>query len=115
MTQPTARSVYVIGILVGLPALLVAAALTPKTGQILVAAGQTALIFAVFGLIAALIRPTGGWRGGVVVAVPLGVMLLLSAAFAGQFRAFVVHDAPILGAVVVGGAIGGLIGARLRT
>ena len=65
MTQPAARSVYVIGILVGIPALLVAAVLTPTTGPTLVAAAQTALIFVLFGLVAGFIRPTEGWRGGI--------------------------------------------------
>lgn len=114
MSTTTTRSVYVKGILLGIPALVIAAILTPTTDATVVAVTQTGAIFLLFGFITGLVAPSGRWRGGAAVAVPLALLLLISVGFAGQVRSFLVHDAPILLAALVFGALGGVLGAKVR-
>ncbi len=113
MNMAMPRSVYVTGILLGIPALVIAAILTPLD-SLVVALVTTGMIFVVFGFIAGVIAPTGRWRSGATVAVPLILLLLLSVAFVGQGRSFLVHDALIPITALVFGAIGGALGGKLR-
>ena len=115
MGETTSKLAYVIGILLGIPALIVALRTTPSGGGVVTTLAQTSAVFLLFGGLAGLFAPAGRWRGGVAVAFPLVLLVLLSVAFAGHLRAFLVHDAPVLAAALVFGAVGGLLGAMVRS
>ncbi len=113
MSKSVLKSVYSIGSLLGVPALVLAILLVPGTE--FVSALQRGLIFAVLGLTVGFLRPLGRWHWGVALATPLAVLFVIHVAFAGHFHATLLnHDVPLLVGVIAGGTIGGQLGARLR-
>ena len=113
MSTGTGKSTYVKGILLGLPALVVAFFM-PTGSTFIAGLAAVGMVFLVFGFLAGWVAPSGGWRAGAAVSVPLVLLLLLSVAFAGEFRAFLVHDAPVLVTAIAFGAVGGVLGAKVK-
>jgi hypothetical protein len=114
MSEAVPKSVYIVGSLIGIPALILAMTLVPGFDSAIVSALQLGAMFAVFGLTAGLVRPAGRWHWGVALAIPLILFLGMSVAFAGQLQAFLIHDAPLVLGVLAGGTLGGQLGSWLR-
>ncbi len=120
MSEPVPKSVYIIGILVGIPVLWLALTQLPSVGARTAAvlfvkvALQLGSVYAVVGLAAGFFRPNGRWHWGVALAIPLVGLSILNSALEGELQRALIEDAEALVGAFAGGTVGGQLGAWLR-
>lgn len=98
---------------VGIFALLVAAYLPLTWSSPLLKLVTHGMTYLIGGVVLALVWPSVTWRWGLWMFAPLAALIGFSVLFSGFGGAFLTKDLPLLFAVLAGGCLGGLIGARL--
>lgn len=103
-----------IALLLGIGALLLGTALAGPEVGVLTSAAWLAGSYFTAALALGIVWPRPSWAWGIWLSLPFAGLLLVSLGFAGEFNAFIRHDAaPLLGAVA-GGMSGGTVGKLVK-
>lgn len=111
MGTKTPKYAYVLAILAGVPAFIIASIGASSLGTLLV---SIFIIFLLAGGLFGFLWPNESWRWGLWIAGPLVALLGLSVLFAGQLDVFLQKDLPVLLLSITAACLGSFISARYK-
>ena len=106
---------YVVALFLGLLAAAAPSTLPLPSPSFVLALAVSTVIFGVTGLVLALLWPGGGWKWALWVVAPGTLLVTMGVIGDGDVYGFLTDDVPYLVLGLIGAAVGGRVGARMRS